>query len=460
MQKILTIIGIYLIPQIIFSFIGLENNRAYALILSTIILWMSEYLSLAYTSLMIPLLASVLGIFSFKEALSNFSHPILFLFIACFFLSISFRKSGLDHRISLFILKTDFFSKTTGRLLISVSLLSWVLSMWISNTAACAILIPILIGLSNDSSVGLSEKVLKKLLISCAYAASMGGLATPVGSPQNLLALDTLSKNGVDISFMKWMSIGLPISLIMLVLLIVILNIIFKEENQEIDCLIFNKKYSSLGKISFEEKITFLSFCICVFFWIFPGALQTVGLTAHKLSLAEAGLIGTLPLFTLLASDHRPLLDWKEVQRELDWGIIFLFAGGLTLGFIMDKTGVAGTLAGLVFNDQSNIVILGIIVTLFGVILSELGSNTASAALILPLIASLNTSAEFSNNVIFLTLCATFGASFGFMLPVSTPPNALAFSTGKLKVSDLMKAGVLFDILGLFVITGFLYIII
>ena len=110
MQKILTIIGIYLIPQIIFSLMGLENNRAYALILSTIILWMSEFLSLAYTSLMIPLLASVLGIFSFKEALSNFSHPILFLFIACFFLSISFRKSGLDHRISLFILKTDFFS--------------------------------------------------------------------------------------------------------------------------------------------------------------------------------------------------------------------------------------------------------------------------------------------------------------------------------------------------------------
>ncbi len=419
---------------------------------------MSEYLALAYTSLLIPLVAAFLGIMSFKEALQSFAHPILFLFIACFFLSIAFNRSGLDRRISLIILKTSFFSKNSTRLLVSVSLLSWLLSMWISNTAACAILIPILLGLSKDDSINLGENLLKKLLISCAYAASIGGLCTPVGSPPNLLALDTLSKLGHEISFVKWIAISLPISLLMLVALLLILNVIFKEEKTQIDCAVFKDQFKELGKISQRELITLLSFGLCVLFWIFPTMLLKLGVIDHKLTLAQAGLLGTIPLFVFsLKQTGSPLLEWQQVQKSLDWGIIFLFAGGLTLGHIMDSTGVAATIASYIFNDQSNVLLLGIIVTFFGIILSELGSNTASAALILPLLGALSSNSAMGDSIVFLTLCATFGASFGFMLPVSTPPNALAFSTGKLKIRDLVTAGIFFDILGLIVISGVLY---
>ncbi len=449
MKKLLTIIAIYAAPQVILPLFIDQNTAVYGLLLSTLILWLTELISLAYTSLLIPLLGSFLGIASFKNLLGSFAHPILYLFISCFFLSIAFSKSGLDKRISLFILKNKNFSRTSLHLLISVALLSWALSMWISNTASCAILIPILIGLANQKEIAISANGLKKLLITCAYGASIGGLVTPVGSPPNMLALNLFEKNGMSLSFLQWMSISLPVSLIMLVLLLLILNFLFPEEKVEINNETFKLSYKALGKLSVEEKITLSTFLFTVILWIFPKIFSVVGIP--KLSLAQAGLFGTVPLFIYSISNKESLLKWSEVQKKIDWGIIFLFAGGLTLGSIMDQTGVAKDISEILFKDTSSILILGITITFFAIILSELGSNTASAALILPLISSM-ASTTTTETFMFYTLCATFGASFGFMLPISTPPNALVFSTGRIEIKDLIKAGVLFDILGLLII--------
>ncbi len=455
MKKSLIFALIYILPQILLPLFVESNANVYALLISTLILWLTEYVSLAYTSLMIPLMASLLGIDKFDQLLRSFAHPILFLFISCFFLSIAFSSSGLDKRISLFILKNNKFSKTNHRLLISVAILSWVLSMWISNTASCAILIPILIGLSNQESIPIKENGLKKLLITCAYGASIGGLVTPVGSPPNMLALNLLAKSQIHIDFLTWMKFALPISLAMLILLIIILHYLFPEQTLEIDNDTFTLSYKALGKISSQEKLTLISFTLTVIFWIFPNALNVLNI--GKLHLAQAGILGTIPLFIYSLKNKSTLLDWQTIQSKLDWGVIFLFAGGLCLGSIMDKTGVAKDLSALIFGSQESLLTLGLTITIFAIILSELGSNTASAALLLPLIASLSQSVD-QQGLIFYTLCATFGASFGFMLPVSTPPNALIFSTGRVKVKDLMKAGTLFDIIGMLTIVTALYL--
>ena len=426
MDKIIKVALCIVAPRILLEIFGVANANAFGLIISVLLLWLTEFLSLAYTSLMIPVLASLFGIMSYKQVLLSFANPILFLFLSCFFLSIAFSKSGLDRRIAFYIFKFDFFSRTTNRLLYTCIGLAWLLSMWISNTAACAILIPIVQSIYKDlRNTTDNENTFKKLLIGLAYGASIGGMCTPVGSPPNLLALATLNKLGYEITFVKWVLIALPISLFMLGLLVLLLNLLLKDKNLLIDNSKFSHNYSLLGKASNEEVITFISFTITLVLWIFPSFLPYIAsfasLTLPSLSLSEGGLIGTAILFVYSLkgnnSSKRPLLDWDSVKNKVDWGVIILFGGGLCLGAIIDATGVGATLSHGLSNGDYGVIQICLLVTFLGIFLSELGSNTASAAILLPIIVTLPIPHIDQALLPLYILCASFGASFGFMLP-------------------------------------------
>lgn len=324
--------------------------------------------------------------------------------------------------------------------------------MWISNTAATAIMIPLCLGISKCLSHSWSttdrENLEKRLLFACAFGASIGGMATPIGSPPNLLAMEFLNQKGVFISFFKWMTWGIPLSFSVLIVLILLLHWkypIKAKHSKEIHQL-FSTQLHDLGKMSRTEYFIVTTFFATVFLWILPDLLQLFSVDnqlSNRLPMGAVALTGAAILF-ILPHKEKTILEWED-SKSIDWGTIFIFGGGLCLGKILESTGMATQIGTIFFSFDLSLWSLGLICALLGIILSEFSSNTAATTLLVPIII-----AQFGNSdsLIALTLATTFGASFGFMLPVSTPPNAIIFGTGKIPLKDMIQTGVLLDLIG------------
>ena len=296
-----------------------------------------------------------------------------------------------------------------------------------------------------------------RALLTTAFAASIGGLATPVGTPPNLIAIQFLKEHGVDISFIEWMGFGLPIALLMFAALAGIMRFRFKLEPVDLKPVRkhFETELRALGPIKREEIQVAIIFGLAVFLWIVPGLLKLVipdaGWLAEvtsRLSMSVVGIGVSLILFVLPSSGDSQNLAWKDAMH-IDWGTILLFGGGLTLGKLLSDTGLAETLGMLAFNPSWGVLALVAGAVLFGIVMSEFSSNTASAAIVIPILLSVLAQPGFEqvSPTLVIMACA-FGASYGFMLPVSTPPNAIVYGTGRLKVRDMFTTGFFFDLAG------------
>lgn len=459
-----------IIPPTLFTLLQTPYPKVSGMFVSVVLLWFSEIIPLALTGLVIPLLAILLGITDVKGAFSPFGNQILFLFMGSFFLAKAMEKHGWDKRIAYLLLSSRFGAKSLKGILLQVSLLCWMLSMWISNTATCAIVVPIILGLIQTLGDDLSNEKEKQnlqtsFLLTSAFASSIGGMATPVGSPPNLMAMSFLKSKGIDLSFLQWMGYGLPVSLAMLFALYFILTWRYplpKTDLKEVKDH-FRRELQKLGKIRREELQVMVVFLLAVFLWVFPGLFKMV-LPEEQTSLAQKvsdmfpmGLVGVLSasfLFLLPTEKGEPNLTWSEAN-EIDWGTIWLFGGGMAMGSILDKSGLASFVGANLFSGSLSLPLLGILVIITGVLLSEFSSNTASTAIIVPLLlGTISIFGEESTKA--LIIAAAFGASFGFMLPVSTPPNAIVYGTGKLKLKEMMKTGSLFDVTGAVIIWIFM----
>lgn len=439
------------------------NQAALGIFISAILLWMSELLPLPVTALLIPVYATSTGVLTSDQAFSQFGNQILFLFLGSFLLAHAMEKHRLDQRMSYWILSTPIAAKGPEYTITLISILAWVLSMWISNTAATAMMIPLCLGISRTLAKDWPSidkgHLEKRLLFSSAFGASIGGMATPVGSPPNLLAMEFLKAKGIDISFMKWVLFGVPLSFVMLILLLVLLKIKFpiqKRDMKGID-LIFKQQLQNMGKTTKAEILVMITFFITVMLWILPDFLKLLSITStlsKSIPMGAVALIGASLLF-IFKDGANTILNWED-SKHVDWGTVLIFGGGLCLGKILDVSGLGSNLGQSVFGHFDSIIILGILCTILGVVVSEFSSNTAATTLLVPIILGKFGDSSFATALVVAT---AFGASFGFMLPVSTPPNAIIYGTGKIQLKEMMSTGIIFDILGALLVVLFVVLL-
>lgn len=480
-------------------------GRWLAAILSAVaILWVTETLPLPVTALLGACLCIVFGVADAKTVLAPFADSIVFLFIGSFMLARAMTLHGLDRRVALAFLASPWVGGRPARILLMLGAATALTSMWVSNTATAAMMTPIAIGILDALRAARREDELPSrdrspdsfataLLLMVAYAASVGGIATPVGSPPNLICLAQLRKfvPAVDLSFFRWMALMVPMLVLMYAVLFAVLWWMARDRGRpaadedqpreparprpptspgpapagpaaEFDQYLCQER-RALGPWTVGQVNTLVAFSITVSLWVLPGVLALLLAKDHPVAKAfesrvpeaVAALAGAVLLFVLPTNLRagKFTLGWQDATT-IDWGTILLFGGGLSLGGLMFQTGVAEAL-GRSLTQQTGIASLwGLTAAAvaIGIVLSETSSNTASANMVIPVIIALAQSAGV--NPVPPALGACLGASYGFMLPVSTPPNAIVYSSGRVPIARMIRAGLLFDLCGFAVIVA------
>ena len=466
-------IGLFLGPLVFlillllpFSNLTSPAHKLLAILGLVITFWVTEPIPIPVTALLGAALCVILGVGSDTEVLAPFAHPIVFLFIGSFIIAKAMKVHGLDRRFAYAILSFRWVGNSSYRILFAVGLISACLSMWLSNTATTAMLFPIALGILRaleEIGEGTNFKKLGTgMMLLVAYAGSVGGIATPVGTPPNLIGIGMIDRLlGKKISFFQWMNFALPVTLIMFLVLFLLIIVLHPPEKKKLFGIreYIKERKDKLGRWRRGEKNALAAFGIAVTLWILPGLFAVLGfsqqLTFFKSHLPEAiaALVGAFFLFILPANwkEREFTLSWREAAK-IDWGTIILFGGGLTLGGLMFSTKLADAIGSSLMSitgasSQWGITFLAI---LLGVIMSETTSNTASANMVIPVMIAIAQTSGVSPLPPALGAC--LGASFGFMLPVSTPPNAIVYSSGKIPITKMIKTGIFFDVSGLILI--------
>ena len=431
--------------------------------------WITESIPIPATALLGAVLCILLGIDEEKKVLASFANPIIFLFMGSFMIARAMRIHKLDLRLAYFILSRKFLGQSQLGIVLGVAFLSAFLSMWISNTATAAMVFPVALGIITSISEAQKESAdltgfKTGLMLIVAYASSIGGIATPVGTPPNLIGLGMLETIlGKKISFFSWMLLGVPLAAVTLALLIFFFKALFRIKRKQLENLgqQIQAKRKAVGNWTKGQKNTLIAFLTAVTLWVLPGLIAILSSTSSglydfynsRIPEAAAAILAALLLFVLPVNwkQREFTLTWREAVR-IDWGTILLFGGGLTLGSLMFSTGLAEKLGFWIISltGASSLWAITLIAIITAVFISETTSNTASASMVVPVVIAIAQSAGVSP--LPPALGATLGASFGFMLPVSTPPNAIVYSSGFIPITRMIKAGIGLDLLGILVI--------
>jgi len=449
--------------------------RLVAILAWVLVWWVCEAVPLPVTALLGPALAVVCGVGSAGEIFAPFGDPIVLFFLGSFVLAEAMGSSGLDRRFAYAILRRPAVGASPARLLVAFAAIAAGLSAWLNNTATTAMLYPI--GLSVIAAVaraagGADPRRLRfgtALLLVLAYASSIGGIATPVGTAPNLIALGQLDAlAGVRIPFFHWMVIGAPIALAMLVLLVGYLRLVLPPEAPDArgGRLELGAEAAALGPLSRAERNVLLAFGATVTGWVLPGALAVaLGADAPAVRAAQrllpesaVALLGASLLFVLPVDwrARRFTLSWSEATR-IDWGTLLLFGGGLALGGAMFRSGLAEALGGALvsLSGSGSVVALTFLFAWVALILTETTSNTATATMLSPLAIASAQAAGVSP--VPPTVAVALASSMAFMLPVSTPPNAIVYGSGRVPITAMLRHGMLLDLASALVVpTGVL----
>jgi sodium-dependent dicarboxylate transporter 2/3/5 len=446
-----------------------EVTRTLAVAVLMATWWVTEALPLSATALLPLVLFPMLGILDGKQVSTTYMNHIIFIFIGGFVMALAMEKWNLHKRIALKILM--IVGVSPGRILFGFMLATAFLSMWISNTATTMMMIPIVLSivLSLEESIGSKgiSKYATGLFLAIAYSASVGGMATLVGTPTNLVmprVLTLLYPDAPDISFASWFFYALPVTMIMFAAIWLLIHFMYRpgEKWTGIDRAHFRNQYRQLGRTSYEEKVVLVLFVVLALLWIFradiefdrftiPGWSSVFGHPAYINDGTVAMLIAVI-LFIMPAKsgESKRIMDWKTAQK-LPWNIALLFGGGFALAEGFQSSGLA-----LWFGEQlawtrnvHPLLIMFAIVTLMS-FLTELTSNVASTQMLLPVFASLAVSS--GNNPILFMIPATLASSLAFMLPTATPPNAIIFGTERIRIATMIRTGFLLNMIGVLIV--------
>ena len=404
-----------------------QVQQGVALLVAVAWLWITQALPIGTTALLIPVLALATGLLPATQAFENFANPIIFLFMGGFALAASLQKYGLDQLFALKIL-----SLAGGRPLIVILLLfltTALLSMWISNTATIALMLPIALGLLSRQSADKNPNIYVFVLLGLAYSANLGGMATLIGSPPNAIAA-----SAAGLSFSGWLRWGMPMFVLLFPLMIFILFIIFKPTFTH--SIVFELKAI---EYHWRKNLVITIFFFTALGWLFSAPLSYV------LGISK-GFDAILAVLAIIMLTGFRCLPFDDFIKKTNWGILILFGGGLTLSALLESSGTSVWLANQISANLpvNNTWLILLIICIFVVFLTELVSNTASAALLVPLFMSVALDLHLPPTVIAVVIALS--ASCAFMLPVATPPNAIVFSSGYIPQKQMMRAGLLLNL--------------
>ena len=421
------------------------TNKGLALLAFVAILWLTEAIHITVTALLVPVLAILLGLENTKSALQAFANPTIFLFFGGFAIATALSVQKLDKYIAHKVIAI-----ARGNFLLAVFFLflaTALLSMGISNTATAAMIIPLAIGLLKNIDYESNKGTYAFVILGVAYSASIGGMGTLVGSPPNAIVASQL-----NITFSEWLRYGMPTVLGLMPLMIGTLYVVFRPK--------LNIKITStegvVDKLNGKQYLTILIFLITALCWIFSDLINetfTSFIGIEKIKDFDAVVAMIAAVFVCFFG----VAEWKQIQENTDWGVLMLFGGGLSLSVILTQSGASKALVDSVqfLIADSNYFVIGLMVAAFIIFLTEFTSNTASAALLVPIFISV--AENLGVNPLGLSLIIGIGASCAFMLPVATPPNAIAYGTGKVSQRDMIKAGFVLNILSIIFISVVAY---
>lgn len=420
-----------------------EVNKGIAILVFIAILWLTEAIHVTLTAIAVPILAMILGILPGAKALTGFANPTIFLFFGGFVLAGALHEQKIDIWIAGKILKLSRGS--LGLSLVLIFAATAFLSMWMSNTATAAMMLPLVIGLMSQIDEVKYKSTWAFAILGVAYSASIGGMGTLVGSPPNAIAA-----NQLGMKFIDWLKVGFPVAIVFGLIVFFLMKLVLKpalslkiEPQTDTD--------ASSAKLNPGQKKVLIAFPIIALCWMFSSKISDLlGGIAEMDTLIALCAVVALPILGVI--------DWKGIVRNTDWGVLLLFGGGITLSTLLIDTGAGKFLASSVadFATGKPLIVLFLLVSLFISLLTEFCSNTAAAALVVPLMIAV--SAEMGIPATPLVLLIGVGASCAFMMPVATPPNALAYATGKFPQITMIKMGLIINIILVFVKAGWAYL--
>ena len=425
--------------------------------------WVTECIPISVTALLPIVLFPLTGGMDLATTTAAYGHKLVFLFVGGFLIALAIEKWHLHKRLALNIIRVTGSNKS--RVILGFMLATAFLSMWISNTATSIMILPV--GLAIISQLKDDPKTIenenevfgKSLMIAIAYSASIGGMATLIGTPPNMVLAGVVEESyGIKLNMFDWMKFGVPLSSFLLIICwLYLTKIAFKFKNEEFSAgkEEILRQINKLGRFSNEEIKVLIVFTLTALGWIFRGSIETIFPMIDDTIIA---IFFAVTLFIIPTKNHKSnttLLVWNDTVK-LPWGILILFGGGMAIASAFGKSGLALWIADLLqnLNDVSLFLIILIIVTSIN-LLTEVTSNMATTAMLLPVLVTIALAIEV--HPYFLLVSATLAASCAFMLPISTPPNAVVFGSGFLKIEDMFKKGVWMNLISIITITLVVY---
>lgn len=459
-----------------------QNQQTLAAILSfTIIYWLSEAIPIPVTAVLALALCVVFNVPAVGPnaddapgdiVFGSFIDPVIFLFIGAFIIAQAMITHGLDRRFAFMVLSIPGVARSTYGVIIAFGAIAASISAFISNTTTAAMLLPIGLGMmaalggmvqeQSDTDRDISRlRFGTALMLMISYGAGVGGLLTPIGTPPNLIGIAFIEEEtDVSITFFSWVLTAAPIVLLMFIALCTILILLNRPEVRRLSGAeeYIAQERSSLGSFSRGERNTLIAFVAAVTLWVLPGATALIfgdestvySVLSSRLDEGTVAIIAAALLFLLPInwSERRFTMNWNEAAR-IDWGTVILFGSGIALGTLLSDTGLAEIIGNGIAKTFgfTSLAAVAAVSALIAIIISETTSNTASATIVVPIVIPIANAAGLDPLV--PALAAVFGASFGFMMPVSTPQNAVVYGSGMIPITKMVRSGVVFDIIGL-----------
>ena len=425
-----------------------------AVFIAVLIAWVTEVVPIYVTALLIGPAMVVVGVTDSKTAFAPYADPLIFLFIGGFFIARAMMRHGLDRRLARSLMQFPLVRGSPVRIRIAFMMSAVLLSMWISNTATAAILIPILLGTLPAKHDGNPGSVL-----AVAYASSVGGMGTLIGSPPSFITVRFLQEQaGIQIDFLQWMGIGVPAALAIAFVVGLVLHWLAPPPPVASEVEGITVAWSR------GEIVTGMCFGLAVAGWTIPGIMRAVGApnaeaVAAALPIGAVAILAAAPLFLITDEDRTtPVLPWNDAVR-IDWGLILLFGGGLSLGAQMFETGLASAMSHwfLALTGIHTLWGLTAAMVFFTIFFTEACSNTASSNMIVPL--AIAAAVELGVTPLLPALAVGLAASCAFMLPIATGPNAVAYGQGLIDLRQMMRLGLVLNIVAALVLLAVLWLL-
>lgn len=445
------------IPEIFNLNEGLEYNAKIVLqlMITMIFFWVTEAIPLSITALIPIIVAPLLKEINLGDVFSPYSSPVVFLLLGGFLLANGFEKSNLHERFA--IKSIILFGKNKTSLLMCFIFVTAFISMWLSNTATCLLMLPIVKFIVENNFKASEDQKFSKMLILCvAYSSSIGGMTTPIGTIPNAVMIGFLSENfNLGISFIEWVIFVSPLAITLLLILWLYLSLGISDKKEKINQRKLKLKYESLGRFSNKEKVSLFILILAALLWIFKikiNSLLDLNLNDSGIALSCAILFFILPVNKKM--DVILGIDWF---KSIPWNVLILFGGGLSMASLVMETGLANELSkNIIFLKQFGLLLTIFFLTFLTSLFTEFTSNTATTFLLLPLLGTFAINADI--NVVTIILPVVLAASCAFMMPISTPPNAIVFSTNQINISFMIKTGFIMNVISILIISFYVYL--